>query len=167
MSDITELERRITAAMDRIAKGVEDLGHPQTDAPDTDAAASDTDTELRQALEEEQLANAQLQERLKALHGKIDKKDAETEEELSGLKSALAEMGAALSELKSTSEELRAANQALREAQTGDIAEALDAGLKAELEALRAERAAEAAESQAIAAALEPLIDTSKNKETA
>ncbi|CUH62601.1 hypothetical protein TG4357_00199 [Thalassovita gelatinovora] len=167
MSDITELERRITAAMDRIAKKVEDFGQRQTDAPDPDAEASAAGTALNEALEEEKLANAQLQERLKVLHIKLDKKDAETEQEISGLKSALADMETALEKLKSTSEDLRSVNQTLRDAQAEDIAAALDAGLRAELEALRAERAAEAAETQAIAAALEPLIDASKNKETA
>ena len=66
MSQINELQARITAALDRIAQGLE--GRPAA-APE---AVGDPEelTKLRGQLEEEQLANAQLQERIKALHAK-------------------------------------------------------------------------------------------------
>ncbi|MEX0365671.1 MAG: hypothetical protein AB3N22_06345 [Ruegeria sp.] len=60
MSQIEELQSRITAAMERISAGVEVLsGRP--------ALAGDADQSLSEALEEERIANAQLEERLKAL----------------------------------------------------------------------------------------------------
>jgi DNA repair exonuclease SbcCD ATPase subunit len=64
MSQIEELQSRILAAMDRIASGTEILSsRPAIEPADTGGAASD----LAQLLDEEKLANAQLQERLKAL----------------------------------------------------------------------------------------------------
>ncbi|MBR9653390.1 hypothetical protein [Thalassovita aquimarina] len=169
MSEISELERRITAAMDRIAKGVESFGAAAETAvaaePDTDA--SDETAELRQALEDEKLANAQLEERLKALRAKLDRQETEAELQLRDLKSAMAGMEAAQQQLKATSEELRGANAALREATAETAAEAVNAALQAELDALRAERAAEAAETAAIAATLETLIDKADEKEEA
>ena len=50
MSDIDELQRRITAAMDRVAAGLDQLG----------ANSGGDSAALGQALEEEKLANAQL-----------------------------------------------------------------------------------------------------------
>lgn len=165
MSEISELERRITAAMDRIAKGVEGLGAapgaPQ-EAAGPDAGTSDEIAGLRRALEDEKLANAQLEERLKALHAKMDKHEAEAELQIGDLKSSMTEMDEAMRALKATSAELRAASEALRVAAAETADDAVNEALQAELDALRAERAAEAAESAAIAAALEPLIADEK-----
>jgi chromosome segregation ATPase len=64
MSQIEELQSRILAAMDRIASGTEILSsRPAIEPAETGGA----DTDLAQLLDEEKLANAQLQERLKAL----------------------------------------------------------------------------------------------------
>ena len=58
MSDIDELQRRITAAMDRVAGGLDQLG----------ANSGGDSAALEQALEEEKLANAQLAERVRVLN---------------------------------------------------------------------------------------------------
>ena len=71
MSQVEELESRITSALDRIAKGVETLG----------AESGGVDTEelekVRSELEDEKLVSAQLEERIKALHEKQDARFAE------------------------------------------------------------------------------------------
>jgi chromosome segregation ATPase len=64
MSQIEELQSRILAARDRIASGTEILSsRPAIEPAETGVA----DADLAQLLDEEKLANAQLQERLKAL----------------------------------------------------------------------------------------------------
>ncbi|AZV78123.1 colicin transporter [Parasedimentitalea marina] len=62
MSQIEELQSRITAAMDRIGTGLGAL-----EAAKDEAAQND----LTQALEDERLANAQLEERLKTLKAQL------------------------------------------------------------------------------------------------
>ena len=58
MSQIEELQSRITAAMDRIGTGLGALEAAQDEAAQND---------LTQALDDEKTANAQLEERLKTL----------------------------------------------------------------------------------------------------
>ena len=62
MSNIDELQRRITSAMDRIASSVSDAG----------AAEARVAAELASALEDEKRANAQLTERLQTLKDRCD-----------------------------------------------------------------------------------------------
>lgn len=58
MSDIEELQRRITAAMDQVAYGLEKLSSTEDQVRD-----SETD----RLLDEERTANAQLEERVRTL----------------------------------------------------------------------------------------------------
>jgi len=62
MSQIEELQSRITAAMDRIGTGLSALSTAQ------DAAEQD---DLKQALDDERTANAQLEERVKTLNAQL------------------------------------------------------------------------------------------------
>ncbi|UWQ93094.1 hypothetical protein K3727_10085 [Rhodobacteraceae bacterium M382] len=77
MSQIEELQGRILAAMDRINAGVEAVSTAQAEAREPDA-------DLALALDEEKLANAQLEERLKTIKAKhqaeIDALNAQTAE---------------------------------------------------------------------------------------
>ena len=68
MSDIDAMQGRIMAALDRIGQGLDSLGN---DAGPDDREDSE---KLRQELEDEKLANAQLQERVKQLNARL--KDA-------------------------------------------------------------------------------------------
>lgn len=174
MSEISELERRITAAMDRIATGVEALSAAPLveETPETEdkaGALAEELAELKALLEEEKLANAQLGERIKALKTKLAKKEVEVDQSVSALKGEMAALDAQLQELKASSEALRASNEALRAAQEQGLADAglINAGLAAELSALKAERGVEAAETAAIVAALEPLLAKTEEKEAA
>ncbi|MFZ1337956.1 MAG: hypothetical protein WAS26_02770, partial [Paracoccaceae bacterium] len=77
MQQITELERRISAALERVGKGLDKLssrGAPLAPAPAPAPAApppvstgAEDAATLRAQLEEERTATAQLQERLKAV----------------------------------------------------------------------------------------------------
>ncbi|GGH25718.1 hypothetical protein SAMN05444007_103192 [Cribrihabitans marinus] len=141
MSQIEELQSRISAAMDRIGAGVEVLGTARPGAaPEADAGAGDAGAEpdpaLLEALEEEKMANAQLEERLKRLKSRH-------EEELAGLRESGGEAdGEELAALRAELEELRARTEAPSE--TGG--EDADGDLRAQLaEANAALAAAEAA----------------------
>lgn len=151
MSDIEELQRRITAAMDRVAYGLDKMG-PATAEPDPDTL---------QQLEDERTANAQLQERVRALRTK-------SEAELSGLRAQAGEDAARMAQLDIELQRVRRANQqlsdacaALREANAEGVGDAhlINKTMLAELEALRAARAADVAEASVILASLQPLVD--------
>ncbi|KUJ85831.1 hypothetical protein AVO45_02300 [Ruegeria marisrubri] len=233
MSQIEELHNRIVSAMERISSGVEVLSRQA-------AAAVGDDQALREALEEEKLANAQLEERLKALkdrhaaeidalraeagnqdevralkaeieelrlqvednseveelraqlaeaRAKLENSDETTrlKEEIASLKTELSDServaelsaelemlraerashGSAMSRLEHELRQLQKANEQLRDtiAELRASAEAgvtnpelLNRAAEAELEALRAARATDAAEAHAVLARLEPLL---------
>lgn len=142
MQDITELERRITAALERIGRGVESLSaavpmpsdNPTAMLPESDFAA------LNEKLDEERMLNAQLQERLRAVHQK-------EEAEKTALTAQIAALTAELSELRDLAE-----NSVIEP-------EYINQSLQSELDALRAARASEAEELSEIIAALNPLIE--------
>lgn len=151
MSDIDELQSRITAAMDRIAKGV-DAARVKPPAPDP---------ETLRALEDERTANAQLRERVYALKTKAD-------EELASLRTQVEDTGGRIAALDLELQRLRKANQqmsdactALREANAEGVAEPhlINTAMQAELEGLRAARASDIAEADAILSALTPLVE--------
>lgn len=151
MSDIEELQRRITAAMDRIAAGVEPL------SVDTGA----DNAELIQALEGEKLASAQLGERVRAI---TERHDAELGDLKSASEAASERMSALdleLQRLRQANDALRQSNQDLRAANEAGVGEPdlINQAMVAELEALRAARAADVSETSAIIQALTPLID--------
>lgn len=151
MSQVEELERRITAALDRIDRGVDRLG-----------TGSDADriAQLHAELEDEKLAAAQLEERVKALHEKQDARIAELEAETGAQSEALARLDGELQRLRAVNDQLRASNSALREANERGVGEPhlINKAMLAELEGLRAARAADVAESAAILGALDKLL---------
>jgi hypothetical protein len=130
MQDIVELERRITAAMDRIAAGVE-----RRAVSGLGAERSDDVARLSEALDEERMTNAQLAERLKVLRDKGGPDD-------SGAQSDLAD---AQAQLAAQADEIATLRRVLAEAGK-------------EIASLRAARSAESAEMAEIVAALEPLV---------
>jgi len=157
MSNIEELQRRITAALDRVAVGLENVS----------AAPAGADPEMLQALEDERTANAQLTERVRALKTKSDA-------EMAGLSTQVEESNARMAQLDVELQRVRRANAALSDACTalrdanaegvGD-AHLINKTMLVELEALRAARAADVAETSAILAALTPLVDAAAPKE--
>jgi hypothetical protein len=151
MSDIEELERRISAAFDRIGQAVDGL------VP----AASGISTEaLQDALLTEQTTNAQLTERLRIVMEREASQAAEAAGTRDRLTRALDAQGKELQRMKKTVIQLRESLAALRAAQTGAVADPhlVNKAMLTELEALRATRLTEMAQMEEILAELHPLI---------
>ena len=155
MSQVEELESRITSALDRIAKGMDALGNAG-DAPD-----SEEHEQLKAALEDEKLVTAQLEERIKALHDKEEAKLADLKARSEEQAEALSKLDGELQRLRAANERLRTSNAALREANEQGVGEPhlINKAMMAELEALRAARAADAAEGAAVLGALDELLN--------
>jgi hypothetical protein len=159
MQEISELEGRITAALERIGKGLDRLAVRQR-APAPVAApgpaAPATDAVLRAQLEEEKSLTAQLQERLRAAREREQKGDLQ--EKLDKLTQQLDVQGLELQRMRRTNAALRDQLAALRAAQAAGVTEPqlINKAMAAELDALRALRLTEVAEMDEILAALEP-----------
>jgi len=151
MSDIKDLERRISVAFDRIGQAVDSLVPA---APGIDAAG------LQDALQAEQATNAELTERLRVMTLRGESDAAEATEKVGRLVRALDAQGIELQRLKNTVIQLRESLRALREAQTAGVADPhlLNTAMLVELEALQATRLTEMAQMEEILAELHPLI---------
>ncbi|MBY6114500.1 colicin transporter [Mameliella alba] len=127
-------------------------------APVTEGAPPDV-AALEEALEDEKMANAQLEERLRVLRARLEEVSAAAPAE-APKPETLAALDAELQKLRAANDELVTTNAALREANAQGVGdpELINRGLQAELEALRAARAAEAAEATAVIGALTPLL---------
>lgn len=150
MNDIDELQRRITAAMDRVAGGLDQLG----------SASTENSAEIAQALEDEKIANAQLTERIRVLKERQDTEVNEAKAASDAATERLAQLDLELQRVRKVNEELRNSISALREANENGVGEPhlINKAMMAELEALRATRAADIAETDAIIDALTPLV---------
>lgn len=148
MSDISELEGRITAALERVSRGVEALAQ----VPEAPAVDGDLVARLKEELEAEKTANAQLEERVRAIR---DRQDAQVDAVSARADQAEAE----IARLHQVINNLRESNRALRDAHMDGMVEPslINAALLAELEALRAQRDSDRAELDGIIADLEPL----------
>jgi hypothetical protein len=162
MQEITELEKRITAALERIGKGVDRMSaQPRGAAPGT--VAQGADAALRAQLEEEKSLTAQLQARLRAAKDREAKGDLQ--EKVDRLTQELDVQGLELQRMRRVNASLREQLEALRIAQTAGLAEPqqINKALLAELDALRASRLTEMAEMDEILAALEPHLTEARN----
>lgn len=162
MTDISELEGRITAALDRIGQGLDALG------PKADEAQNEQITALNASLGDEQTANAQLEERIKAIKSKKDTKISDLSAENARLREQVETGEAGIARMRKVSHELRMNNTALREAVAEGVTEPhlINKSMMAELEALRAAHAADRAELDDILAELAPLVEPAVNKTT-
>lgn len=152
MSQIEELQSRITAAMDRIGAGIEVL------AARPAAGAGEPDADLAAALEEEKLANAQLGERLKSIkarHGdeiQALRDELDRAAEVDGLKTEIAALKAELGDTSKSQAQQAELDKARAEVDS----------LTAQNETLRAEAEAHKAEAEKLrsdAAALDAKMD--------
>ncbi len=163
MSDITTLEGRITAALDRIRRGIDriDAG-PAAGTADIGAGAVPQDTlhELELRLVDEQAVNAQLEERVRALKDRQDTRMAALDAQIASQRQALAALDHELQALRQSNADLRELNAQLRAAAEDGVAEPelINRAVMAELDALRATRAADIAELEAVIDTLKPLI---------
>jgi chromosome segregation ATPase len=148
MSDIAELERRVSRALDRISDAVAQI--PAGGGED-----------LSEALAAEREANAQLEARVAAIKERQETKVAMLEAEVRELRAALLDRDAEVQRMREVNAGLRDSNAALREANAAGLADAslVNAAMEAELAALRATADARRAEIDEILARLEPLIE--------
>jgi DNA repair exonuclease SbcCD ATPase subunit len=151
MSEIDALQQRLTAAMDRIASGMGALG----------SAAAGNSEALETALVDEKLANAQLGERVRKLAEKQEAVAAKMAAAQEAAQARTAELDLELQRLRKANDQLRQSNAALRKANEEGVGEPhlINKAMMAELEALRAARAADVAETSSIIGALAPLLD--------
>ena len=149
VSQVDDLQSRITAALDRISQGLEGM----TSSGGEDGEALNA---LKQQLEDEQTANAQLEERLKRMKEKLDQIELAAEDSARAQREGLAKLDADLQSLRRANQQLRDNNKALREANEAGVAEPhlINKAMLSELEGLRAARAADRAETDAVLAEL-------------
>lgn len=178
MTQIDELQHRITAALDRISQGVEKIEAKAAEAVPAPAPEPQIDPEdharLKEALEEEKLANAQLEERVRKLHEqhRLDLEAVQAAAEAQSQPAApevdLAVLDMHMQRLQQANDMLRNTNEELRKALAENVGEPhlINKAMLAELEGLRAARAVETAETKAIVASLTPLLEAAANSET-
>ncbi len=156
MTDISDLQARITAALDRIGTGLEALDR----APEAPAADEGEVARLTAALEEERTANAQLEERVRAIKARQDSAVETLAREVERLRGLMEAEEAAVARLGRVNAELRANNAALREAISNGVAEPhlVNKSMMAELEGLRAAQGADRAELDAVLGELGALV---------
>lgn len=155
LTEISELERRITKAMDRVSQGLEKL------AP---AGAGAAAAELQAALEAERGVVAQLRVQLANLQDKHAAEMAALRAQADTQVGQMSALDAAMQQLRAANDQLRDNNGKLREANSAGVGDAglINAGMEAELRAIRAAREADRAEADAILTALRPLVDAAK-----
>jgi len=161
VSDIAELERRITAALERIGSGVDGMGvAAPVESVDADTADTSEVDSLKEALEAEKLANAQLEERVSAIKEKQETTIKEMEARIEGLTKNLAKHEADAKKLLKVNAQLRESNDELRASNESGVGDAhlINKAMQTDLEALRATRKADLAELETIMAELKPLI---------
>ena len=172
MSDLATVEKRLSDALERIARqiekgasaakpakgGVFGLGARPDAGPDPEQVA--VVSSLREALEKERAANAQLNERVQQVKQRQETTIAQLERRLARLTEQLDLQSLEMLRLKKANAKLIEANAGLRDAQVESFPDAtlINKSISAELEALQAERRAEMAEMEEILAELKPLL---------
>lgn len=183
MSELIQLETRIAAAFDRIKDGLDAMAVDQSvpafgadfeeAAPPPFARADETNSaeytdalnaqveEVTGLLNEERAVNAQLQERVVRLKERQDGKLAELAANMEAGRGRAARMDRELQRLRQVNAQLRDINGQLRNAVSDGVSEPhlINTAMLIELEALRATRAADAAEMDAILQELTPIIE--------
>lgn len=164
MNDITDLQSRITTALDRIGIGLDAL----VKAPE-EGAESDEVIGLRAALDDERTANAQLEARVLAIKEKQDGTVRTLSREVDRLRGLLEAEEAAIARLTRVNAELRANNAALRESIAEGVAEPhlVNKAMMAELDALRATQGADRTEIDAVLGEVSRLVDEINNRPAA
>lgn len=176
MSNIDELQHRAMAAMERVAHGLTQLHATPANTAGTQSALAAAE----RALADEKSVTAQLNERVHALTERIQAaeaaavapsplkeaapepaSDAATFAINEALAARLTSLDVDLQRLRQANAQLVASNAALRTANAEGVGDAhlINKSMMAELEGLRAMRAAESAEARTIIDALSPLLE--------
>ncbi|MGR3660561.1 MAG: hypothetical protein ACU0CA_05155 [Paracoccaceae bacterium] len=160
MTDVSGLEQRITKALDRISTGLSQLAQSEIPRPDPGELQV-----LQDALEGEKTANAQLEERVRAIKNKQETLVKTLETEVTSLRAELASGDENFNRLKGINGRLRRNNRALRDANAKGVGdpELINDGMVVELDALRASRDSDRAELDSILDELKPLFEGAAN----
>ncbi len=170
MSGIEDMQARLAQALDRIGTAAEawDPGAihaaraAQAAAEAAAAAAADAEPvvdetaleALRSELEDEKLANAQLEERIRQLNERLQQatSDAALTDKLEAQRDGMVALEGELQRLRRTNDMLARTSDALRAANADAVGDAslINKAMEAELEALRAARAVDAAETKLV-----------------
>lgn len=179
MQTIAELERRISAALQRIGDGIESLAAPQPAPPPAEAPPAEAPKDEAAALADS-AAIARLQSELEAERRQTDVlraqlsaarssqpappapviSDADAAARIEKMTKQLDVQGLELHRMRKTVVQLRENLRGMRRAQTANLADPdqINRAMAAELEAMRVTRLSEVAELDEIIAELDPLI---------
>ncbi|KRW93161.1 hypothetical protein [Paracoccus sp. MKU1] len=153
--DLNRSEKRLIAALDRIDQFL-DRAALERHAPPPASSAEDVQARLHEA----QAENRRLSQELAALHERQATTFSACEARLAEAHRRLVQAGQEAARLAAANEVLAEANRALIEAQDGGGSQdEIRRALEAEIESLRAERAAEVAQIGEIVEALDRMID--------
>ncbi len=157
MNDSAGTERRLATALARIAAGIDGIAIA---GGAREAARSDEAEELRDLLESERAANAQLTERVRAIKEKQETMIGALEKKVARLSEQVEQAEAELQRQNRVNSQLVEVNRALIDAAAAGTTEPhlINRAMMAELEALRAARSAELVEMNDILAELKPLL---------
>ncbi len=179
MTQIADLEMRITAALSRIGTAVEGLALAPPLAPplapvapplaadqgpppvaEAPAGPSPEVVALCEALELERTTNAQLSERVRALRERQDATVATLERQIERLTAQTEKSAVEMQRLRRTNIALRETVRSLRDLAAPEVPDAhlINRAMEAELEALRATRQSEIAEIEEILVELDAII---------
>lgn len=169
MSDINASERRLIAALDRIDYSIDVSRARRVEAAqllESAQAAALADDGLQARLSEAQLENESLSADMARLHQRQAEAIEAAQAQLAEANARLTGAGREAARLAAANEDLAAANRALvaSAAGEGDAVAAVRRALEAEIESLRAARAAEIAQMEDVLTALEKLLGTSLKK---
>lgn len=156
MTDVSGLEQRITAALERIDEGLTRLKKAAPQGADAGEIAA-----LQGSLDSEKLVNAQMEERVKAIKEKQESLVKMLESEVSALRSDLSSKTEDNERLKNVNGRLRRNNRALRDANARGVGEPelINDAMVAELDALRVSHESDRAELDSILVELKPLVE--------
>jgi predicted nucleic acid-binding Zn-ribbon protein len=165
MNELNEIRQRILTALSVVEAGIGRLSAEPVAAPAPEPfAAPDSEqpdpAALAAELAEERTLTAQLEERIRTLKDRQDQRLAALDGQIMAQRDQLAALDGELQALRQTNAELRDVAAQMREALSEGVAEPelVNRAMMAEIEALRATRAADRAEVEAVLGALEPLI---------
>ncbi|MDD8024645.1 MAG: hypothetical protein PHX82_16235 [Paracoccaceae bacterium] len=127
-------------------------------AAQTSAAQEAELAHLREALEAERVANAQLSERVRAIREKQETTLSTLEKRLAQATRSFEAAQAEVARLKRANTDLAESNRALLDSGTDLAPHLINRAMQAELEALRAARAAEVKELNDILGSIEPIL---------
>lgn len=157
--DIVALEQRLSAALERIRAGI---GHLGAKTPEAGADDSETLAAVKAELAAEKETTSKLTEEVAALQALQEGKFEEVAVLTEKAKGQLTRYEKEVQRLKAANAELRDINTKLRDAMQADLGDGaalINEALQAELDALKAVRAADAAEVDAVLADLKPIVE--------